>query len=49
MNRAQQVLGLLLSTMPVAERMLLVQLATVAWTMLQSRFFRVTYGKWDVF
>jgi hypothetical protein len=37
MNRTQQVISLLLSTMPVAERMLLVQLATTAWIMVATR------------
>lgn len=36
MNRAQQVISLLLSTMPIAERMLLVQLATTAWIIVSS-------------
>jgi hypothetical protein len=35
--RGQQVVGLLLSTMPLAERMLLYTVATTAWIMLAGR------------
>jgi hypothetical protein len=35
--RGHQVVGLLLTTIPVAERMLLYQFATAAWLMLPNR------------
>jgi hypothetical protein len=35
--RGQQVVGLLLSTVPLAERMLLYNVALTAWTMLPER------------
>jgi len=35
--RGQQVIGLLLSTVPLAERMLLYQVAMTAWIMLPER------------
>jgi hypothetical protein len=35
--RGQQVVGLLLSTVPLAERMLLYTVALTAWTMLPER------------
>jgi hypothetical protein len=38
MNRTQQMISLLLSAMPVAERMLLIQLAATVWILLQSFF-----------
>jgi hypothetical protein len=36
--RGQQVVGLLLSTVPLAERMLLYNVALAAWIMLPQRF-----------
>jgi hypothetical protein len=38
MNRAQQMFGLLLSAMPVAERMLLIQLTATVLILLQPSF-----------
>jgi hypothetical protein len=35
--RSQQIIGLLLSTVPVAERMLLYNVALTAWVMLPQR------------
>jgi hypothetical protein len=40
--RGQQVIGLLLSTVPLAERMLLYNVALTAWIMLPQRGLRFT-------